>query len=139
MRRRCPSSWELLLSQLFSAVQGPQGLGRSLGSSGGWNPSGFQRSLSLERPDPQLALPFPLSVVQDLVEGREAEDSVRGVVNDLLTGKQSSQGWKHDLLAIMPPTALPRPPSCSMQAEVQLSRFPKNSPSCRAPRWPCGS
>lgn len=27
MRWRCPSSWELLLSQLFSAVQGPRGWG----------------------------------------------------------------------------------------------------------------
>lgn len=34
--------------------------------------------LSLERPDPQLALPFPPPAVRGLVEGREAEKDSQG-------------------------------------------------------------
>lgn len=38
------------------------------------------------------------------------KDAVKGVINDLLTGKQSSQGWEADLPAIMPFAACPRTP-----------------------------
>ena len=69
--------------------------------------SGNLWPLSLESPDPQLALPFLLQAAR--TQGGAEEDAVKGVINDLLTGKQSSQGSEHDLPAIMPSTACPRP------------------------------
>lgn len=68
---------------------------------------GSQGPLSLERLAPQLALPFPLQAARS--PGGAEEDAVKGVINDLLTGKKSSQGLEHDLPAIMPSTACPRP------------------------------
>lgn len=129
MRRRCPSSWELLLSQLFAAVQGPRGLGgHSVPMEGGilWDSRGPSpwRGQTLSWPCPSLCQLYRTW----WRVGEAEEDSVRGVVNDLLTGKRSSQGLTHDLLAIMPP------PSCPGPSPAVQALFPKNSPSCRAMR-----
>lgn len=91
----------------------PEGLGSRSGpvgcdeEMGGWFTSGSQQPLSLERPDSLLALPFPLQAAR--TQGGAEEHAVKGIINDLLIGKQSSQGSDHDLPAITPSTACPKP------------------------------
>lgn len=98
-----------------------------MGRWGGQLVSGFQAALYLERSAPQLTLPFPLHVVQDPGGPGTQEDDVRGIINDLLTGKQSSQGLLHDLRAIMPSAARPGPPPTM---RLRSSPSPQDTPAC---------
>lgn len=94
-------------------IRVPEGLGSHSGpvgcdeEAGGWLTSGSQQPLSLERPDSLLALPFPFQAAR--TQGGAEEHAVKGIINDLLIGKQSSQGSDHDLPAIMSSTACQRP------------------------------
>lgn len=63
------------------------------------------------------AAPFPgearlsagLALPSASTQSGAEEHAVKGIINDLLIGKQSSQGSDHDLPAITPSTACPKP------------------------------
>lgn len=120
VRRRYPSTWELLFSQQFSAViRAPWGSGEHsdpVGPDGEAGRMAYFRLLAAPLPG-EVSPSADTAVPSVRCTGPRGlgtqEDDVRDIINDLLTGKQSSQGLLHDLPAIMPSAAHPGPlPLC---------------------------